>query len=86
MDALSDVIKAAQLAGGVFLHAEFREPWCLRDELDASLCDPFLKPVTSLIHYHFIVEGEMRVRGDGEPDPLAGVLPVAGDAPGVRGR
>ena len=71
MDALSDVIKAAQLSGGVFLHAEFRAPWCLRDELDASLCDPFLKPVTSLIHYHFVVEGEMRVQVEGQEELIA---------------
>lgn len=71
MDALSDVIKAAQLSGGVFLHAEFRAPWCLHDRLDASLCDPFLKPVGSLIHYHFVVEGEMRVKVDGEDERVA---------------
>jgi AraC-like DNA-binding protein len=71
MDALSDVIKAAQLSGGVFLHAEFRAPWCLRDELDASLCDPYLKPVTSLIHYHFVVEGEMRVQIEGDVESIA---------------
>jgi AraC-like DNA-binding protein len=68
MDALSEVIKAAQLSGGVFLHAEFGAPWCLHDELDASLCDPFLRPVTSLIHYHFVVEGSMRVRVEGEAE------------------
>jgi AraC-like DNA-binding protein len=71
MDALSDVIKAAQLSGGVFLHAEFRAPWCVRDELDASLCDPFLKPVGSLIHYHFVVEGSMWVKLEGEPERIA---------------
>jgi AraC-like DNA-binding protein len=71
MDALSEVIKAAQLSGGVFLHAEFRAPWCLRDQLDASLCDPFLKPVGSLIHYHFVVEGSMRVKPDGQPERVA---------------
>ena len=75
MDALSEVIKAAQLSGGVFLHAEFRAPWCLRDRFDASLCDPYMKPVGSLIHYHFVVEGAMRVQIPGEKERIA----TAGD-------
>jgi len=29
MDALSDVLRVARLNGGVFLHAEFFEPWCM---------------------------------------------------------
>ena len=29
MDALSDVLRVANLTGGVFLHAEFRAPWCI---------------------------------------------------------
>ena len=71
MDALSDVIQAAQLSGGVFLHAEFREPWCLLDRLDVSQCGPFLNPVSTLIHYHFVVEGSLRFRVEGEPERRA---------------
>jgi len=29
MDALTDVLKAMRLSGGVFLDAEFTEPWCI---------------------------------------------------------
>jgi hypothetical protein len=29
MDALSDVLRIVRLKGGVFLHAEFTEPWCV---------------------------------------------------------
>ena len=31
MDALSDVLRAAQLSGGVFLQAEFTAPWCVAE-------------------------------------------------------
>ena len=71
MDALSEVIKAAQLSGGVFLHAEFRAPWCLHDKLDPSLCDPFVDPARELIHYHFVVEGSMHFQVDGEEERTA---------------
>ena len=33
MDALSDVLRVARLTGGVFLHAEFFEPWCMASQL-----------------------------------------------------
>jgi AraC-like DNA-binding protein len=68
MDALSDVLRAAQLSGGVFLHAEFAEPWCLLDRLEADQCGPFLHPVHHLIHYHFVVEGSMRFQIEGQPE------------------
>jgi AraC-like DNA-binding protein len=73
MDALSEVIKAAQLSGGVFLHAEFRDPWCLSDWLDPSQCGPMLRRerIGALIHYHFVVEGEMRVQVEGEAERVA---------------
>lgn len=71
MDALSDVIKAAQLSGGVFLHAEFRAPWCLRDQLLPDQCGPFLNPVSSLIHYHFVAEGSLRFRVENEEERTA---------------
>jgi len=70
MDALSDVIKAAQLSGGVFLHAEFRAPWCLLDRLDVEHCAPFLNPVSTLIHYHFVVEGSLRYQVEGEEEKV----------------
>jgi AraC-like DNA-binding protein len=68
MDALSDVLSAAQLSGAVFLHAEFTEPWCLVDRLDMEHCGPFLHPVPHLIHYHFVVEGSFRFKVEGQPE------------------
>jgi AraC family transcriptional regulator, alkane utilization regulator len=59
MDALSDVLRVAQLSGGVFLHAEFTAPWCLAARMAPELCAPFLGPATHLIPYHYVVEGEL---------------------------
>ena len=67
MDALSDVLRVAQLTGGVFLHAEFFAPWCIAARLSPEHCAPVLGPASDLIIYHYIVEGDVRIRIDGEP-------------------
>jgi hypothetical protein len=36
MDALSDVLRVAPLTGGVFLQAEFFEPWCVASRREAE--------------------------------------------------
>lgn len=67
MDALSDVLRVAQLSGGVFLHAEFFEPWCMEARLSPEHCSPVLGATTHLVLYHYIVEGRLRVQREGEP-------------------
>lgn len=66
MDALSDVLRVAHLTGGVFLHAEFFEPWCIAAQLKPQYCAPFLGPTAHLILYHYVAEGRLRVKVDGE--------------------
>src|SRR5258707_1066818 len=69
MDALSDVLRVAHLSGGVFLHADFFAPWCMAARVGPEHCAPALGPASHLILYHYIVEGELRIRlegGDGE--------------------
>ena len=66
MDALSDVLRVAQLTGGVFLHAEFFAPWCIKARLSPEHCAPVLGPASHLIIYHYVVEGDLRIRVDGE--------------------
>ena len=65
MDALSDVLRVAQLTGGVFLHAEFFAPWCITARLSPEHCAPVLGPASDLIIYHYVVEGDVRIRVDG---------------------
>src|SRR5437868_2410169 len=66
MDALSDVLRAARLTGGVFLHADFFAPWCMAARVGPEHCAPVLGPASHLILYHYVVEGELRIRVDGE--------------------
>jgi AraC-like DNA-binding protein len=71
MDALSDVLRVARLTGGVFLHAEFFAPWCMAARVSPEHCTPALGPVSNLILYHYVVEGELRIRvGEGDGNDL----------------
>src|SRR5262252_2562483 len=70
MDPLSDVLRVAQLSGGVFLHAEFTAPWCLAARMVPELCAPFLGPTAHLIPYHYVVEGELRISLENEQPVL----------------
>ena len=66
MDALSDVLRAAHLNGGVFLQAEFTAPWCMAARVTPQFCAPFLRANTAhLILYHYVVEGELHASGRG---------------------
>jgi AraC-like DNA-binding protein len=66
MDALSDVLKVANLTGGVFLHAEFFAPWCVAGRLSPEHCAPALGSASHLIIYHYVIEGSFRIRVEGE--------------------
>jgi AraC-like DNA-binding protein len=68
MDALSDVLRVAQLTGGVFLHADFFAPWCLAARIPREHCGPTLGPASHLIIYHYVIEGELHIRIDGTDD------------------
>jgi AraC-like DNA-binding protein len=65
MDALSDVLRVANLTGGVFLHAEFFAPWCIAARVSPEHCAPALGPASHLIVYHYVVEGDVHIRVDG---------------------
>src|SRR5437660_2375397 len=66
MDALSDVLRVAHLTGGVFLHADFFAPWCMSARVSPEQCAPALGTASHLILYHYIVEGELHVRIEGQ--------------------
>src|SRR5215470_4859034 len=74
MDALSDVLRVAHLTGGVFLHADFFAPWCMSARVPPEQCQPALGPASHLVLYHYVVEGTLRVRieGDGAQDLVIG--------------
>lgn len=62
MDALSDVLRLVRLKGGVFLHAEFTAPWCIRTQLVPEDCGSLLDGVDHLVLYHYVVEGRLRAQ------------------------
>ena len=66
MDALSDVLRVANLTGGVFLHAEFFAPWCIATRVSLEHCAPVIGPATHLIVYHYVVEGDFLIRVEAE--------------------
>ncbi len=66
MDALSDVLRVAHLTGGVFMHADFFAPWCMAARVAPEHCSPALGAASHLIPYHYILEGELNIRVDGE--------------------
>ena len=66
MDALSDVLRVAHLTGGVFLHAEFGAPWCIAARVSPEHCSPALGPASHLIVFHYVVEGGLRIRVEGD--------------------
>jgi len=66
MDALSDVLKVAHLTGGVFLHAELFEPWCIAARVTPEHCAPVLGPVSHIIPYHYVIEGGLHIRVEAE--------------------
>ncbi len=76
MDALSDVLRLVGLSGGVFLDAEFTEPWCVAGRLDPVFCRPFMAEPERVICFHYIVEGACRLETehDGACDLSAGQL------------
>src|SRR5262245_56909121 len=65
-EALSDVLRVVHLTGGVSLHAEFCAPWCIAARVAPEHCAPLLGPASHLILYHYVVEGELHVRVEGE--------------------
>jgi AraC-like DNA-binding protein len=70
VDALSDVLRVAHLTGGVFLHAEFFAPWCLATKVSPEYCTPALGSAPHLIPYHYVVEGTLHLRIDGNPGEI----------------
>ena len=62
MDALSDVLRIMRLKGGVFLHGEFHDPWCISVKVAPQSVSPHLGETAHVIPYHYVLEGRMRVR------------------------
>lgn len=94
MDALSDVLGAVRLSGGVFLEAEFTAPWCIVARVGPEDCRPHGPVPAHIIAYHYVVAGRLVLQLSGEePVPVAAgeivLLPrndphTLASAPGLR--
>jgi AraC-like DNA-binding protein len=68
MDALSDVLRVVGLNGGVFLEAEFTEPWSISGKVAPDLCRPFMVQPRQVVCFHYVTEGAFELRiEDGPP-------------------
>jgi len=70
MDALSDVLRIVGLTGGVFLEAEFTEPWAIAGKIAPDLCRPFMVQPRQVVCFHYVIEGGLELRMPGA-DPVA---------------
>ncbi len=67
MDALSDVISAVRLSGGVFLDAEFTAPWSVVSHLGAEELRALGAKPAQVIAYHYVVAGRLFVQVNSSP-------------------
>jgi AraC-like DNA-binding protein len=70
MDALSDVLRVSHLTGGVFLRADLFAPWCIALNIPREHCGPALGAASHLMTYHYIIDGELKIRIDGADDDV----------------
>lgn len=65
-DALTDVLNALRLRGGVFVEAEIGAPWSVFSKVGPEDCVEFNPAPREVIAYHYVCEGEMSLRVEGE--------------------
>ncbi|WP_298920962.1 AraC family transcriptional regulator [uncultured Roseobacter sp.] len=70
-DPLSDIVRALDLTGGVFLDAEFSAPWAIASKVSEEDCQPFLPVPKQVIAYHVVTEGQMMVALDDRTEQMA---------------
>lgn len=71
MDDLSDVLRVVALGGGVFLEAEFTEPFAFIGKAARTLCHG-VTVSGELICFHYVIEGGFHVSIDGVREAFVG--------------
>ena len=66
VDALSDLLRAVRLSGGVFLDAEFSAPWCVSSRIGPEDCRAFGIATEQVIATHYVLDGELWLAVEGE--------------------
>lgn len=62
MDALSEVLRLIRLQGALFLHGDFREPWCVSAPEAACMAPALCPGAGQLAILHMVVEGRCWIR------------------------
>lgn len=70
IDALTDVLQALRLRGGVFVEAEIGAPWSVFSKVGPEDCVEFNPVPREVIAYHYVCEGDMALRVEGETDSV----------------
>jgi AraC-like DNA-binding protein len=67
MDVLQNVLSAMKLSGGIFLEAEFSQPWCVTSQMGPEDCAAFFAEPAHVISYHYVVSGRFVCAVGDEP-------------------
>ena len=65
-DALSELLRAVRLSGGVFLDAQFSAPWCVSSRIGPEDCRAFGIATEQVIATHYVLDGELWLAVAGE--------------------
>ena len=64
MDALSDVLRALRISGGVYLDAAFTAPWCVASRVGPDEFRYQHNRPTSIVAFHYVIDGSMLVQAE----------------------
>jgi AraC-like DNA-binding protein len=64
MDALSDVLRALRISGGVYLDAAFTAPWCVASRVGPDEFRHQHNRPTSIVAFHYVIDGSMLVQAE----------------------
>ena len=67
MEVLSSIFSAMKLTGGVFLEADFGDPWCLASQMKPGDCLPWFSAPAHVIGYHYVISGSLLVAVGANP-------------------
>ena len=70
MDALSEMLKVVRLNSGIFLDAEFTEPWCIDSAPGDEDIAQLLPNAEQVSIYHLVTEGRFRAKLAGAGPPI----------------
>ncbi len=58
-DPITDIVNSMNLAGAVFLNAEFSAPWSIYGHITEEECRPYMPIPRQIIAYHVVIEGDL---------------------------